>query len=103
MHQHPWRLVRALRVLLACLMLLLPAAPARATPAVTDTVLVVAYVAAVVDASSGVSVEAPAPAPVREPSPAVLDVLPLVPASRPAAADAGFVEDRWLLHCALLC
>ncbi|MRG95407.1 hypothetical protein [Polyangium spumosum] len=110
MHRHPWRIVRALRVLLACLVLLLPAAPARSAPAVVDTVLVVAYTRAAAQVARAAPevaprhVEAPraeVEAPPRK-VPSFVRTEPLA-ATAPDASSVPVPAERWLLHCALLC
>ncbi|MDC0741698.1 hypothetical protein [Polyangium mundeleinium] len=109
MHPHPWRIVRALRVLFACLMLMLPAAPARSAPVVPDTVVLIAYAGAAPYAAAARGVasqnaEAPQAAVEVEARPA--QVASFVQATAALPADPGATRvpaDRWLLHCALLC
>ncbi|UQA55856.1 hypothetical protein [Polyangium aurulentum] len=99
--------MRALRVLIACLWLMLPAAPSRAAPVVADTVLVVSYATA----AQGIGAaerdapraETEAPAPGLDIALATRVAIPLAPPSRPASPLAVPVADRWLVHCALLC
>ena len=110
MHQHPWRIVRALRVLLACLVLMLPAAPARSAPAVPDTVLIVAYAATASQVAAAArevapqNVEAPRveteAAPTKAPSFGQASAFSSID---PDAALVRVTSPRWLLHCALLC
>jgi hypothetical protein len=100
MHRHPWRIVRALRVLIACLMLMLPAAPSHAAPVAADTVLVVACATAAREASR---TDSEAPAPSIEIVFAAGAVIAAATAPRPAAATLVPIADRWLVHCALLC
>jgi hypothetical protein len=101
MHRHPWRIVRALRVLIACLMLMLPAAPSHAAPARADTVLVVACATAAAREASRTDSEAPAPS--IEIVFAAGAVIAAATESRPAAATLVPIADRWLVHCPLLC
>ncbi|TKD06416.1 hypothetical protein [Polyangium fumosum] len=109
MHPHPWRIVRALRVLLACLMLMLPAAPARSAQVVPDTVVLIAYAGAAAQyaaAAREVAQNAEAPEVEVEVEARPAQAAPFVRATtaRPADSSASFVPaDRWLLHCALLC
>jgi hypothetical protein len=107
MHRSPWRIVRALRVLIACLWLMLPAAPSRAAPVVADTVLVVS--AATIAPQIGAAerdaprAETEARAPGLEIALVTRVAIPLAAPSRPAPPFAVPVADRWLVHCALLC
>jgi hypothetical protein len=101
MHRHPWRIVRALRVLIACLMLMLPAAPSHAAPVAANTVLVVACATTAARQASRTDSEAPAPS--IEIVFAAGAVIAAGAAPRPAAATLVPIVDRWLVHCALLC
>ncbi|MDI1452056.1 hypothetical protein [Polyangium sp. 6x1] len=108
MHRHPWRIVRGLRVLIACLMLMLPAAPARSAQVVPDTVVLIAYAGAAQLAAAA-----------REVAPRNAEALRTVEIEARPAKAASFVRataprridpgatfvpaERWLLHCALLC
>ncbi|MDC3954827.1 hypothetical protein [Polyangium jinanense] len=108
MHRHPWRIVRALRVLFACLMLMLPAAPARHAQVVPDTVVFVAYAATALQVAAAAHEVAPenaeAPRAGIETRPAKAASFVRATAPLPADPSVPFVPaDRWLLHCALLC
>ncbi|MDI1477309.1 hypothetical protein [Polyangium sp. y55x31] len=108
MHRHPWRIVRALRVLFACLMLMLPATPARHAQVAPDVVVFVAYAGAALQVAAAAREVAPenAEASRAEIEARLTKAASFVQTTAPLPPDPGaaFVPaDRWLIHCALLC
>jgi hypothetical protein len=109
MRRHRWQVVRALRVLLACLVVTLSPGPSGAARVWTETPVLIAHASAASVAStagrgapqaalqaSALAVSALAAAP------AAWAPAPLAEASRPPAGDILPVEDRYLRNCTLL-
>ena len=107
MRRRRWQLLRALRVLLACLVLTLSARPAVSAPAWTETAVLV--VAAAGAASAAAAAEQPGGRAVREvgaralaAAPAPCAAAPLEAPEAPAARGDLGLDDLYLHHCALL-
>lgn len=104
--------MRALRVLIACLVVTLSAGPAGTARFWTDTAVLVAQTSSVASAAPAASGTTGAPRSGAREAPAVaVAAAPRAPrlvveeAQAPAheAPDGSLVEDRYLRNCALLC
>lgn len=101
--------MRALRALIACLVVTLSAGPAGAARFWTDTAVLIAQTSSVASAAPAApdaprAREAPAVAVAAAPAPRAPQLLleePQAPAHD--APDGAVVEDRYLRNCALLC
>jgi len=110
MRRHRWQVVRALRVLLACLVVTLSPGPSGAARAWTETPVLIAHASAAAGASTAGHRAPRAALPASALAVAALVIapaawapIPLAEASRPPAGDHVPVEDRYLRNCTLLC